>query len=386
MRIRVLALALLLPACGGKSDDPVVLLQQDRDPASRAAAVQRIVEGGPGQDRLWRRLLEDPDPEIARLAAAAVGRAAGKDGWEEPPDALLEALLAAAARKEPDVRSEAIASVGLLWAGEALVPPKVAPFLADPDPRVRRAAIRAFRAFGPSTGGLDLAPLRASPKGDAALEFEAALALAACGDGSAAGIDRLVAAAADPADPARALEAVRALGRLGPRGAVAAPRLAAALPGAPEALASDIAQALGNLGDASPAVVAALEKAAGHRWEALRLQASLSLARLGKAGPAAEAVLRAVLAQRAARPRVHAAEGLALLGKEGPAPTDLLGATLADATADRTTRALAAEALGRLAMAKRPLSPAATDALRKAAKDPVPEVRRAALRAAAAGN
>jgi hypothetical protein len=384
--MRLLPLVLLLAACGGKSEDPVVLLRLERDPGARAASIQKLLDLGQGETGLWERLLSEEDPEIARLAAAALGRAAGRDGWEEPPGALLDVLLVAARRKEPPVRAEAIEAIARLWTDTPQVPAKMAPFLVDPDPRARRAAIRAFRAFGPATAGLDLSPIAAILRGDPALALDAALALAACGDGSPETLERVSAAATNAVDPAMAVEATRALDRLGPRGAAAAPRLAAALPGAPEALASDLARCLGSLGNSSPPVVSALEKALGHRSEGVSLQAALSLARLGKAGPKAEEVLLAVRAKPPSRPRVHAAEGLALLGKDPDGETAYLASTVADPSADTTTRTLAAEALGRLAAAGRATPADADAALRVAARTGPLELRRAARRALAAAD
>lgn len=372
--MRILPLVLLLAACGGKSNDPVVLLQQERDPAVRRASVLALLAKGPGAEDLWRRLLGDGDPEIARLAASAIRQGADRPEWREIPESLTSTLLEAAARKEPDVRVEAILALARLRADDPLFPPKVAGALADPDPRVRRAALQAFRSFGPSTAGMDLAPLAAILAKEPALSLDAALALSACGSGSPAVLDRLAAAVEDGKDPASALQAARALSALGSPAGAASPRLAPRLAGAPELLAREIADALGQAGVADPAVVAALEKALARREPSVSVAAALSLARLGRAGPDAEKVLAGPA--RDPLDGVRRAEGAVLLGKGGWPP--ITAALSGEAAAE------AALAIARLAAAGKPLPADARKALEAAADSPSLEVRRAVRRAEAA--
>ncbi len=372
--MRILPFVLLLAACGGKSDDPVVLLQQERDPAVRRASVLALLEKGPGARTLWQRLLRDEDPEIARLAASAIAQGADRPDWREIPESLDASLLEAAGRQEPGVRVEAILALARLRADDPLFPPKIAGALADPDPRVRRAALQAFRAFGPSTAGLDLSALSAILAKEPALSLDAALALAACGDGSAAVLDRLAAAVEDGKDPASALQAARALAAMGPLSAGAAPRLAPRLAGAPELLAREIADALGQAGVPDPAAVAALEKALARREPSVSVAAALSLVRLGKGTPAAEAILAAPV--RTPLDGVRCAEGSLLLGRGGW--PRLVAALAGDAAAE------AALALARLAAAGRPFPGDAASALGKVAKEGDLDARRAARRALAA--
>ncbi|MCK6482269.1 MAG: HEAT repeat domain-containing protein, partial [Planctomycetes bacterium] len=240
-----LAAALLLAACGGKSDDPVVNLRQERDQGVRRATLRKLAEAeGAARAGHWAGFLRESDPEIPRLAASALRGAADLPGFREPPRALLDALLEAAERKEPEVRSEVLLALGRLYAEDPRVPPKVLAFLADPDTRVRRSALEAFQSFGPAAGGIDLSPLRALLR-DPALSFEAALTLSTCGDAAPGAADRLADAVENRADPARAQQAAAGLARLGARASSAAPRLARALPGAPPGVARDLCDALG---------------------------------------------------------------------------------------------------------------------------------------------
>jgi HEAT repeat protein len=311
--------ALLLASCGGKSSDPVVLIRMEPDPNLRQKAIQDLLERGPGETRLWGALLRESDPEIPRMTAAALGTRAGSGDWARPPDDLLDLLFAAAARKEPAVRAEAVLAAGRLGAADTRVPARVLPFLADAAPPVRRAAVQALRALGPSTAGMDLKPLRALLGSEPELSFEAALALAACRDGSPETVERLAAAAEDAKDPAGALRAVHALSDLGPLGGAAAPRLAKALPGASPALAGALVEALGRTGSPDPSVPAALARVLRGRTVEMRTAAAVALGRLAALGrelpPDAKAALEA--AAKDADPGLRAAAADALAAARG---------------------------------------------------------------------
>jgi HEAT repeat protein len=313
-RLIAATLALLLAACGGRDSDPVVRIRMEPDANLRRKAVQDLLEEGPDATRLWRGLLAETDPEIPRMTAAALGSRAGTAGWERPPDGLLDLLLGAAARKEPAVRAEAVLAAGRLYAADTRVPARLLPFLSDPAPAVRRSAAQAFRALGRSTAGIDLAPLRALLRAEGDVSLEAALALAACGDPSPEGVERLAAAAEDGKDPVDALRAVRALAELGPVGGAAAPRMAKALPGASPALSAALVDALGRSGSPDPAVQAALVRALGRREADLRTSAAEGLGRLAGAGrelaPGTRAALEA--ASKDPDPGVRAAAAAAL--------------------------------------------------------------------------
>lgn len=311
----LLAAVLLLASCGGRSDDPVVRIRMEPDANLRRKAIQDLLEEGPGATTLWRGLLAETDPEIPRMTAAALGSRAGTAGWERPPDRLLDLLLLVAAeRKEPAVRAEAVLAAGRLFAADTRVPARILPYLSDPATPVRRAAVQALRALGRSAAGIDLAPLRALLRAEGDLSFEAALALAACGDPSPEGIERLAAAAEDGKDPMDALRAVRALADLGPVGGAAAPRMAKALPGASPALSAALVDALGRTGSPDPAVQAALARALGRREADLRSAAAAALGRLAAAGrdfaPATRSALEA--AAKDSDPSVRAAAAAAL--------------------------------------------------------------------------
>lgn len=372
--MRILPLVLLLAACGGRSDDPVVILQQQRDPALRRAFLISLLDRGPDR-RLWRRLLEEPDRETASMAAAALRQGCERPEWKEFPDDLVDALLSATARKETEVRVEAILALSRIRADDPLFPPKVLGLLGDPEARVRRAAVQAFRNFGPATAGMDLSPLGGILAKEPELALDAALALAACGDGSPPVVDGLASVVEKTVDPGAALQAARALATLGPRAGGSAARLAKRLPGAPERLAGDLADALGQCGTADPAVVSALEKALGRREPSVAVAAAASLARLGKAGPDAEGILSRM--QKGPLDGIRASEGLLLLGK-GPGAWTILR----DGTAAGNPEA--ALALARLAAAGKPIPPDTRAVLETASNGTSIELRRAAVRALAA--
>jgi hypothetical protein len=367
-----LPLVLMLAACGGKSDDPVVLMRLERDPALRRARVLGLQKEGPGNGKVWVRLLEEKDPEIATIAAGVLRQGSDQAAWREVPDRVVEALLAAAARTEPQVRVEAILALSRLRGDDPLCPPKVMGALSDPEARVRRAAVQAFRNFGPATSGMDLSPLAGILAKEPELALDAALALAACGDGSPAVLDRLAAEVEKGPDPGAALQAAGALATLGPRAGGVAGRLATRLGGAPERLARDLANALGQCNSPDPAVIAALEKALDRREEGVRVAAALSLLRLARPSPKGPAILEAGARSREPLVPVLAAEGQALLGTGG---WDLLRRETEAGNAE------AALALARVAAAGKRIPDDARAALEAASKSGALDLRRAALRA-----
>ena len=373
---------LLLSSCGGKSDDPVMALRKERDPGQRAATLRNLVkEKGPKAGDLWDRLLRESDPEIARLTASALGKAEGP-GWRDPPAALLDSLLEAARRTEPQVRAEAVLAVALLYAEDPRMPPRLLFLLSDPEVRVRRAAVDAFDRFGPAAGAMDLAPLRALLR-DPALSLHAAAALAACGAAPSAAMDRLVAAIEDRSDPSGARTAGAALVILGPRAGPAAARIAKVLPGSPPGVARDICDVLGFSATRDPAVAPALVKSLDSRDDEVRAAAALALVRMGKGEGAAAKILAGLAGSTSPEARLRSDEGLLLLGKGGAPEWESLTARAADPASDGLRAAAAVEAVGRVCAAGRKPAGASADVVEKASEDPRLPVRRAASRARA---
>ncbi len=383
-------LTLLAAGCGAggpsyrgeKVSRVIQKIEEARDPVLQRGVMADLLKAGAEAAPVWLALLRHGNPDLAVLAAdTLVAGVPGKAASTEPPPEVRETILANLEHAKPAVRAASLRAAGALWPDDAVLAPRVVAATGDSDREVRRAALRALRAMGPSTGGLSLEPV-SRLLSDPALGHEAVFALAACGFGSPEIERHLAALIADPKDPARAVEAAAALAHLGPRAAGAAADVAKTLPGAPEGLAAALADALGSMGSRDPvvrkAVVTALVRALDRRDASVPVAAALALVRLDWPEPKLGDVLAAGL-RAAPSTRVRAAEGLALLGRDVPAAFAALAEEASSAKG--SARLEAVKALGRLAGAGDSLPPDARAALEAARKDSAADLRREAARA-----
>lgn len=131
-------------------EDPVVRYLSDPFPRMRALRLEGLAGGG---DRFFlplaAELLSDPDPAVARAAAAACQGLLGLR-WKGDPLAAARAWwkaswreeLAAQSRAHPDDRRIAAAAIGKL--SRRPLAPFAAIWLSDPDPAVRAAAAESL--------------------------------------------------------------------------------------------------------------------------------------------------------------------------------------------------------------------------------------------------
>ncbi|WP_437877807.1 Npt1/Npt2 family nucleotide transporter [Sorangium sp. So ce513] len=199
------------PAAGGapggeRARDELVAL------ARESAAPRPAAGGAPGGERARDGDPRDDDPrddEELRLAAiAALLRHCGLDGMLEGAP-RLRALL-----ESPSPRDRVAAARVLGLAGRASLQRALARLLGDPDPAVRRAAVRAAS----SVADPRLAPQLADALAERALAPAAARAIEALGD---AAIPELAARLDDDGTPRAARLAIpRVLARLSSQGAL----------------------------------------------------------------------------------------------------------------------------------------------------------------------
>lgn len=134
--------------------EPLLALAQDAEAWVRAAAVRALGLSGSQAPQVVVptivRALEDPDPEVRRVAASAITWC--RDGTA--PGALQARLGDPAAT----VRAAALRALARVSAGEH--EGAVLPLLADPDPAVRVEAIRFLRQWGTAQSLEPLTELR----------------------------------------------------------------------------------------------------------------------------------------------------------------------------------------------------------------------------------
>ncbi len=258
-------------------------------------------------------MLEDEDAVAVTQAAAAIGHIRGDDSGSEIPDADAETYAAA-------------------------IDPLVAT-LVHPDPRVRRAAVRALRVLSTSPEELaravrrqladadpvavlpamhtladleeDAVPFLVEALGDPKSRYWAEVVLAEIGEEAAAAVVPLAKVATDGEIEER-VQAILALARIGEPATVAAPQIMAALESPDASLHYVAAYALGQLRIAS--ADEALEKAAASDDPFLATLASWARARIhpDDAALRAQAVERLETGLTADSPAVRraAVEGL----------------------------------------------------------------------------
>jgi tetratricopeptide (TPR) repeat protein len=281
-------------------------------PVEQVTAVLAALASGPPSRLSLGPLVETLDawPEPSRQAGLEALRALGR--------ALLPRLLVTAAHPEPAVRALAASVLGRIDEEDAVA--ALAAACGDPEPRVRRAALRAAGPRHAAAVASVAARLLAGAMGTS----RARVAPEATGNGLPEGA---------AADWVLRVEAAAALGRMGAWGATAV--LAAALAADPSAFvrqaAADALAATARAAASEPSVGPSGRPDPAREEAAMREAAALR-----------EVALANALA-RDAEPRVRAAAARALRESGGRA-----GAVLVDAAAaaDPALRALLAEPAG----------------------------------------
>jgi len=137
--------------------EPLLVLAQDAQAWVRAAAVRALGLAGSQAPQVVvpaiERALEDPDPEVRRVAASAMAWC--RDG---SAPAMLRARLTDPAAT---VRAAAVRALARVSSGEH--EEDVLPLLSDVDATVRAEAVRFLRLWGTQRALAALADLRADP-------------------------------------------------------------------------------------------------------------------------------------------------------------------------------------------------------------------------------
>jgi HEAT repeat protein len=283
-RVRAEALRRIAATTPAALHEPVAaLLERERDPAVRGAALRTLAALGGGDQARYTAALNDPAPEVRLGAAIALAHTGGGA-------VVAQCVRAWAVALDPADRALAARTLGAL--GGPADAAQLRPLLNDPILPVRQAALAAVAAAGDAT----LWPEVVAALGNPALRAAALAGLVAAGEQALPALDSALGNPALP--PALRLQAARALGKLGaPGGACLAVRLD--LPD--EELRHGITMALGQSGyQADPPAAASI-------WGRVRAEAAaatwaLAVARDLGAAPA-YAPLRTALERSALRTR-----------------------------------------------------------------------------------
>jgi HEAT repeat protein len=290
----------------------------------RWAALWALERLGPAAEAAVPAMLDvlagDREPDMRSQAAAALG----VTGAVEVVPALVDAL----SDDDSLARAEAATALGRFGpaardSSERLV--QVAG--SDGVASVRRAAVRALRAVGAGEAAERAECERAGSEQPAALaallenlaspdartRAESTWPIGKFGEEAAPGLDPVVVQLRHDHDPDARWGAAWVVGRMGPAAAPALDEIAASAREDPDPdVRANAAQALGRIGPAAAGAVGTLVDALGDEGAPLlREEAALALARIGPAAREAVVPLRHRLADRARMVRVRAAVALA---------------------------------------------------------------------------
>lgn len=250
-------------------------------------------------------LLGDADPLVVTQAAAAMARIREDDGRSRIPDAdaavyasAVEPLAKTALHPDPRARRAAVRALRVLSPSLAAMAPVVSKHLADADPTVVLGALHTLADMGD-----DAVPFLMEAMKDPKSRYWAEVALAEIGDEAAPAAEVLAGLVAEGETEER-LQALLTLGSIGDKAAVAAPAIVKVLESGDPALGLAAAFALGRLkaagsdealtkaaasDDSFLAAVAAWALARIHPDDAMLVDQALTRLRKGIANPDADA-------------------------------------------------------------------------------------------------
>jgi HEAT repeat protein len=277
-----------------------VLVKATEDPELRvrwhaARAIGLIGEDASTAVPVLVKLLADPDPVVAAQAAAAIGNVRGDEdaatiSAEDAAryTAAQEAVASATVHPDPRVRRAAIRALRHLSPSPAVLGPLFAKQLADADPSVVLPALHTLATLEEAAVPVLVEALK-NPKA----RYWACIGLAEIGEEAAAATDALATVVKDGEIDER-LQAILALAAIGAKAAPAAPVLVAALESPDKSLRFPAAYALGKI--CAVTADAALEKVAAEDDEVLAATAAWALAQTHRGEkPFADAALARLL-------------------------------------------------------------------------------------------
>lgn len=346
--------------------DKLIAAFADTDPRVRWHAARAVgLIGEDARSALPRllSLLGDSDPLVVTQAASAIARIREDDGRPRIPDAdaaayaaAMEPLAKTALHPDPRARRAAVRAMRVLSPSLAAMAPIVSKHLADADPTVVLGALHTLADMGD-----DAVPFLMEAMKDQKSRYWAEVALAEIGDEAAPAAEALAGIVAEGETEER-LQAILTLGAIGGKAAAAAPAIVKVLESGDPSLSLAAAFALGRMKAAGADDV--LAKAAASDDSFLAAVAAWALARIHPDDKAlvdqALARLRKGIANPDAEAREAAVTGLSSLA-EGMA------------AADRA--ALAAELIPLLSDQEREVGRAAGAALIRLGADAAPAIR-----------
>ena len=346
--------------------DALVAAFSDSEPRVRWHAARAVgLIGEDARSTLPRllELLDDSDPLVVTQAAAALAHIREDDGRIHIPDAdaafyatAVEPLAKTALHPDPRARRAAVRALRVLSPSLAAMAPVVSKHLADADPTVVLGALHTLADMGD-----DAVPFLMEAMKDPKSRYWAEVALAEIGDEAAPAAEALAGLVAEGETEER-LQAILTLGAIGDKAAVAAPAIVKVLESGDPALGLAAAFALGRLKAAG--ADEALTKAAASDDSFLAAVAAWALARIhpDDAGLVDQALTR--LRQGIANPDADAREA---------AVTGL--SSLAEGMPAAARAGLAAELVPLLADQERDVGRAAGAALIRLGGDAAPAIR-----------
>jgi len=338
----------------------------DTDPRVRWHAARAVgLIGEDARSALPRllALLGDTDPLVVTQAASAIAHIRRDDGRPRIPDAdaaayaaAVEPLAKTAVHPDPRARRAAVRALRVVSPSLAAMAPIVSKHLADADPTVVMGALHTLADMGD-----DAVPFLMEAMKDPKSRYWAEVALAEIGDEAAPAAEVLAGVVADGETEER-LQAILTLGAIGDKAAAAAPAIVKVLESGDPSLGLAAAFALGRMKAAGADTV--LTKAAASDDSFLAAVAAWALARIHPDDRAlvdqALARLRTGIANPDADAREAAVTGLSSLAEGMPA-------------AERG--ALAAELVPLLADQERDVGRAAGAALIRLGAEAAPAIR-----------
>jgi len=346
--------------------DKLIAAFADTDPRVRWHAARAVgLIGEDARSALPRllSLLVDSDPLVVTQAASAIARIREDDGRPRIPDAdaaayaaAMEPLAKTALHPDPRARRAAVRAMRVLSPSLAAMAPIVSKHLADADPTVVLGALHTLADMGD-----DAVPFLMEAMKDQKSRYWAEVALAEIGDEAAPAAEALAGIVAEGETEER-LQAILTLGAIGGKAAAAAPAIVKVLESGDPSLSLAAAFALGRMKAAGADDV--LAKAAASDDSFLAAVAAWALARIHPDDKALVDQALARLRKGIANPDADAREA---------AVTGLSSLAEGMATADRAS--LAAELIPLLSDQEREVGRAAGAALIRLGADAAPAIR-----------